>query len=188
MQKHFRPAAMRVFETKYKDFIRQEFVKVAPISYLTEEILRNAKWRTQMGYDQKIADHLEFQSKMFFSLAFKPNDPRRFDIELLDDLTDLMAGYLAPYFCQKKTCMPKAEAIAHLKRVLFTENQYIINNREKNNMLEQKRAERQAQQLQAKTDSENTPRKKHIIIATNKYNQRVCAVRINLEQMAQKQK
>ncbi len=188
MSQKIRPAAMRVFETKYKPFIQDEFVKVAPVSYLTTETLKNINWRTQMGFSQNIANHLELKSKMFFSLAFRPNDPRRFDIEMLNDLTDLMSLYLAPYFCQQEKYMSRADAAARLKKALFTENEYIIRNKEINIKMEEKRAQRNAVQQAQESLSTHKPQRKRITKTINKSNQTVYAVRVDIEKLSQKQK
>ena len=183
-KKTVRPGAMRVFHTKYLPFIIDEFIKVAPVSYATKEELENV-WRTQCEYKQSVADHLEMQSKIFLTLAFERNDPRRFDIELLDDLTDMIAGYLATYLCRAESCVSKASAKEHLKRVLFTENKSIIRNIQKNQENEQKRAARQAAKEQADVATESN-RKKPALVVRKAANRLICAVRIDIPELNQK--
>lgn len=184
-QKTVRPGAKRVFFTKYLPFIIAEFVKVAPVSYATEEELKNI-WRTQTPYDKRVADHLEMQSKVFLTLAFESNDPRRFDIELLDDLTDMMARYLAPYFCQATTPpTPKSVVKERLKRILFTENESVIRNKQRNEEREQKRAEKQAAQA-IEEEKAAQPRPKRLHFFKQMGSKPVCAVRVNIPELNQK--
>lgn len=182
-QKKVRPAAVRVFHTKYLPFILEEYLKVAPVSYATLDEIKNV-WRTQHGYSEMVANHLEMQSKIFLTVAFPNNDPRRFDIEMLDDLTDIIAGYLAPYFCQSAPGITKASVKEKLKRVLFTENESIIRNKQKNAEIAEKQmkhmAEKEAEQAII------PERKKRIITVKKAYDRSVYAVRIDIPELTQK--
>lgn len=184
-QKKVRPAAIRVFHTKYLPFILEEYLKVAPVSYATIPEIKDA-WRTQHGYSEKVANHLEMQSKVFLTVAFPNNDPRRFDIEMLDDLTDIIAGYLAPYFCQAAPGTTKANVKERLKRILFTENTSIIRNKQKNAEI----AEKQMKRMAAKEAEQAIvpERKRRIITIKKAYDRSVYAVRIDIPGLTQKVK
>ena len=185
IQKNVRPGAMRVFHKKYLPFIVAVFIKVAPVSYATEEELKSI-WRTQTPYDKRVADHMEMQSKVFLTLAFERNDPRRFDIELLDDLTDMMARYLAPYFCQATTPpTPKSVIRERLKHTLFTENESVIRNKQRNEEREQKRAAKLVEQA-AEEEKAAQPKQKRVRIIKTANNQSVHAVRIDIPNLTQK--
>lgn len=119
------PGVTRVFNRDFVPFITNEFFKVAPISYAQTKNLANT-WRTQCGFDSKIADHLSLQSKLFLRLNFQPNDPRVNDIRFLDALTNLMIEYLMPYYVQNDKKMPKDAIFDLLKDKLFTKNSLVV--------------------------------------------------------------
>ena len=178
-EQKIRPGAARAFYTKFLPFILDEVVKVARISYATREDIKQMNWRKNLEYSQAVADHLEFHSKVFFGLAFPAGDPRRLDLELLNDLTDMMANYLAPFFARKQPGISKKSAAAELKKSLFTDNQYIANCR----MHSERLTKKQERRAIAKAEQEvaPAPKRKRFQTVVNQYNQRVCAVRINLE-------
>lgn len=154
-----RPAAMRAFMTKYLPYIRKQYLDLAPVSYVNEQTIGD-KWRTQSVYTKEIADALILKSKVFLSMAFPRTDQRHYDIELLGDLSDLIAGYLAPYARRSHAQYSRQQSFEDIKRIIFTDNEAIKYNIEKNAQLHEKYLARMAQREQEQAAQEVAPQRK----------------------------
>lgn len=185
-----RPAAMRAFMTKFLPYIRQQFLDVAPVSYANEKTIGD-KWRTQMVYDEKIADFLILKSKVFLSLVFPRTDKRHYDIDLLQDLSDMIAGYLALYVRRKHDQYAKQQAVKDIMQIIFVDNESIKRNIEKNAAMQDKKQKREAARTEAAAKAAQAPlRKKRPRIQTciDEYNNIHRAVLVDVEREFHKKK